>query len=97
MTMIIFSDRHRVTNVKRDNFEKALKDLMDQISFGSMPFLDSDLTEGIIKLIVQECHKICCPQDLDALVSGLSESTKLDIMEIFYDIFKLKKVDGSSM
>jgi len=62
-----------------------------------MPFLDSDLTEGIIKLIVQECHKICCSQDLDALVSGLSESTKMYIMEIFDNIFKLKKVDGGSM
>ena len=95
--MIIFSDRHPVKSIERDNFEKALKDLMNQISFGSMPFLDNDLTEGIIKLIVKECHKICCSHDLDALVSGLSESTKMYIMEIFDTIFKLENVDGSSV
>jgi hypothetical protein len=62
---------------------------MDQINFSKMPFVDSDLTEGIINLIVQQCHKICRREDLDALVPGLNLSTQLEIMDIIRNIFIL--------
>ena len=86
------SERHRVTAVDRKDLEFALKDLMDQINFGTMPFLDSDLTDGIITLIVQNCHKICRQEDLQILVPGLTRSTQLDIMDIFENIFGLKSL-----
>ena len=86
-----FSGKHRVTAVDRNDLEYALNDLMEQISFGTMPFMDSDLTDGIINLIVQKCHKICCQEDLNMLVPGLTEATQLDIMAIFNYIFQLEK------
>lgn len=71
----------------RQDLKYALRDLMDQINFGLMPFLDSGLTDGIINLIVQDCHKICKQDDLSTLVPGLSSSTQGDVMKILDEIF----------
>ena len=76
-----------MTTIDRGYLQYALKDLMDQMNCGTMPFLDSDLTEGVINLIVQQCHKICRQEHLDALVPGLNRSSQLDIMDIFNSIF----------
>jgi hypothetical protein len=88
--------RHRATAVDRRDLKNALKDLMDQINYSTIPFLDSDLTEGIINLIVKQCHKICRREDLNALVPGLNHSTQLEIMDIVSSIFMLKNLDSEN-
>ena len=54
-----------------------------------MPFIDCELTEGVIKMLTDECGAISKIDDIDMVVPGLSRSVKSDVMDIVKDIFDL--------
>ena len=54
-----------------------------------MPFLDSELTQGVTKALTDECSSISGVSDIDSLVPGLTQSVKCDVMDIVKDIFNL--------
>lgn len=76
----------RVCGKDKNDCEKALKD--QQLSYmNEMPFLDLELTSGIISLVCDNLHKLKSKEDLATLVPYLSQTVIDDIMIIVNDIF----------
>ena len=51
-----------------------------------MPFMDCELTSGVIKKLSDECGRIFTPDDIESIVPGLSVRVKKDVYEIAQDI-----------
>ena len=54
-----------------------------------MPFMDCELTSGVIKKLSDECGRIFTPDDIESIVPGLSVRVKKDVYEIAQDMFCL--------
>ena len=78
----------KVSRWERRCFQKALDCLRETYSC-EMPFIDCELTEGVIKMLTDECGAISKIDDIDMVVPGLSRSVKSDVMDIVKDIFDL--------
>ena len=52
-----------------------------------LPFVDIDLTDGIVALLVAHVNKITSRDDIHQLVPGLSEVVVDDIISIVKDMF----------
>ena len=72
--------------VDREFFAKALACQLTSYS-DNRPFLDCELTEGVIKLLTNECGYIFNLEDIERIVPGLSDRVKRDIIVITNDIF----------
>ena len=77
--------------MKKEDKEFFSKALLCQMTLynNNMPFLDCELTEGVIKLLTEQCGYIYQYDDLEKIAPGLSSGVKEDILEIARDIFKL--------
>ncbi|XP_063675551.1 uncharacterized protein LOC134812218 [Bolinopsis microptera] len=78
--------RRTVTKEDREFFAKALACQLTSYS-DNRPFLDCELTEGVIKLLTNECGHIFNLEDIEGIVPGLSDRVKRDILVITNDIF----------
>lgn len=54
----------------------------------NMPFIDCELTEGVIKLLSDGCGYIFGINDIERIAPGLSDTVKKDVMSIMSDIFE---------
>ncbi|KAL5252834.1 hypothetical protein ACHWQZ_G015565 [Mnemiopsis leidyi] len=79
--------RRRVKREDREFFTKALQCQLTLYS-NTMPFIDCELTEGVIKKLTEECGYIYDYNDLENIIPGLSSEVKEDIIAIAREIFK---------
>ena len=71
----------------REDFKRALE-YQQRFYMSEIPFLDLEMTDGIITLLVEHLNKFKLPSDIAQLVPCLSEQVVEDVMTIVRDIFE---------
>lgn len=70
--------------------KKALLECRSSLSDSQIPFLDVELTDGVIDLLVMNANKIGSEYDITSLVPGFSQLMTKEVMDIFKEFFDLK-------
>ncbi|KAL5268815.1 hypothetical protein ACHWQZ_G002603 [Mnemiopsis leidyi] len=81
----------RTTSRDREDFKAALL-YQQRYYMQEMPFLDMEITDGIVNLLVENLNRLKSTVDLIKLVPLLDEIIVEDIMEIIRDIFEKEQL-----
>lgn len=85
----MFSDlqTHRTVKARdREDFKSALE-YQQHFYTGNIPFVDPELTDGIITVLTDHVNKIQGADDVLHLAPGLSPEIVEDIMNIIEELF----------